>query len=297
MKVVLSYIHYPMAMGKWFERALRRRDDIELFTVGPYTGAWIPWQGGMNLPVKYAIPPNLPLPANGNLPTVPITWVEQQLPWQPDLWLQVDAGWYLRGRPAHGKNVFIGTDPHCLNYDAQRQLADTFYCMQTPYMKAGDEYLPYAYDPTIHYPEEQPQNYDVCLIGLLYQEREMLINELKRKGLRVYYSIGPVFDEYREIYCQASIAINWSSQKDLCARVFEGMAMRRLVVANRVPDMDRLFDEDKDLMAFSSLGEAVEKIMWAMEEKANILTVTEQGYKAVASHTWDARIETILNDL
>lgn len=294
MKVVLSYIHYPMAMGKWFERALRRREDVELFTVGPYTSAWIPWQGGMHLPVKYAIPPKLPLGANGNLPTVPITWVEQQLPWQPDLWLQVDAGWYLRGRPNRGKNVFIGTDPHCLNYDAQRELADTFYCMQTPYMKTGDEYLPYAYDPTIHYPEEQPQNYDVCLIGLLYQEREMLINELKRKGLRVHYLIGPVFDEYREIYCQAPIAINWSSQQDLCARVFEGLAMRRLVVANRVPDQERLFDANQ-LAPFDTLDEAVSWVMFYMENPRARKETTALGYEAVRPHTWDARIETILN--
>lgn len=297
MKVVLSYIKYPMAMGIWFERALRRRDDIELYTVGPYTGAWIPWQGGMTLPTKYAIPPDLPLPANGGLPVLPMAYVESKLPWQPDLWLQIDAGWFLRGGPEHGKSVIVGTDPHCLNYDQQRQMADTFYCMQSPYMKPGDKWLPYAYDPTVHYPEEQPQSYEVCLIGLLYEGRARLVDELKRRGLRVHYSIGPIFDEYREIYNQAPVAINWSSQNDLCTRVFEGMAMRRAVVANRVPDQEKLFIEGVDLMAFSSLGEAVERVMHLIENPAAAADVAQDGYEAVKPHTWDARVQEILDDV
>ena len=297
IKVVLSYIKYPLAMGSWFERALRRRDDIELSTVGPYTGSWIPWGGGMNLPNKYVNSPDLPLPANGTLPHIPVGFVESKLPWQPDLWLQVDAGWYMRGKPRHGKNVIVGTDPHVLNYDAQRQLADTFYCMQTPYMQPGDKWLPYAYDPTMHYAEPLPHSFDVCLIGLLYQGREQIINRLRESGLSVHYSIGEIFDEYRQLYCQAPIAINWSSQQDLCARVFEGMAMKRLVVTNRVPDIERMFDEDYDLVTFSSLDEAIDKILYYHQNIAEARGIAECGFEAVEQHTWDARIETILNDL
>lgn len=296
MKVVLSYIYFPMAMGKWFERALKRRDDVELFTVGPYTGSWIPWQGGLDLPLKYVSAPDLPLPYNP-LPSLPISFVENHLPWQPDLWLQIDAGWYMRGQPAHGKNVIVGTDPHCLDYSQQRRLADTFYCMQTPYSQPGDKILHYAYDPTVHYEEAQPQNYDVCLIGLLYEGRAKIVSELQKRGLRVHYSIGPVFDEYREIYNQAPIAINWSSQNDLCTRVFEGMAMRRLVVANRVPDQTKLFDGGFDLVEFASLDEAIEKIVYYCEHTTAAKGIATMGQYAVKPHTWDARIEQVLNDL
>lgn len=293
MRVVLSYIHFPLALARYINLALLRRDDIELFTVGPYTGAWIPWAGGMELP-KHANPPDLPLPASGQLPDVPITWVERQLPWRPDLWIHVDAGWHLKGKPEHGVNVFVGTDPHVLDYSAQRTLADVFFCMQTPYMAEGDKYLPYAYDPVFHAPEEQPRNYDAVLLGIHYEERNRLVEALREQGLDVFYGQGPIFEEARAIYNQAPLALAWSSKLDLCARVFEGAAMGRVVVTNRVPDLGRFFNEDTDLIAFSSLGEAVEKVMNCINNPAQIHHISAHARAAVEPHTWDSRIYQII---
>lgn len=297
IKIVFSQIFYPMTMGLWLLRALQRREDVELYTVGPYTGAWIPWAGGMSVPNRYVTPPALPLPWQGGLPVIPIDFIERHLPWQPDLWLQVDAGWYLRGKPKHGKNVIVGTDPHVLNYDAQRQLADTFYCMQTPYMKDGDKWLPYAYDPTVHYEESQPLEFDACLVGLLYQEREQLIARLRENRLDVHYSIGEIFDEYRELYNRSIFALNWSSRQDLPARVFEGLAMKNVVVSNRVPDLQTLFTEGKHYIGFDSIGEAVEQIVYFNDKEDEAFEIAQAGYEAVKSHTWDARIGQILGDL
>lgn len=292
MKVVLSGIYYPMAILRYFEAALRRRTDVELFTVGPYTGAGIPWNGGMHLPTKYAQQPDLPLPT-GDAP-VPIGYIEQKLPWQADLWLQIDAGFYFRGKPGRGKNVIVATDPHCLNYDKQRQLADTFYCMQTPYMKEGDEYLPYAYDPIWHAPEYQPQNYDVALVGLHYDNRNRLVSALRRKGINVYYDLGPCFDEARAIYNQAPIGLNWSSLQDLTARVFELLGMRRLAIVNRVPDLERFFKSGIDLIAFDTLEQAIELTEYYVHTPDLAAKIAEAGHKTVEVHTWDARIKQIL---
>ena len=83
IKIVLSYAVYPMALAKYFEAALRARDDVELLTVGPYTGQSIPWNGGMTLPVKYSKPPNIPLSQSliGNVKVHPAT-IENQIPWK-----------------------------------------------------------------------------------------------------------------------------------------------------------------------------------------------------------------------
>ena len=154
IRVVLTGIYYPMAILRYFEAALKRRGNVSLFTAGPYTGAWIPWNGGMNLPAKYAKAPDFPLPQNAIHAPLPIEMVEARLPWDPDLWIQVDAGWFLRGRPKSGKNVIVATDPHVLAYSQQRLLADTFYCMQAVYAEAGElamsrrsrGYAPYPID-------------------------------------------------------------------------------------------------------------------------------------------------------
>lgn len=295
MKIVLTGLFYPMAILRYFEAALRRRDDVELFTIGPYSGTWIPWNGGMNLPAKYAIQPDLPLPMN-NGSMLPIGYAEQQLPWQPDLWLQIDAGFYLIGKPAIGKNVIVGTDPHVLNYNRQRIFADDFYCMQTPYMQKGDMYLPYAYDPIWHQPEKQEQNYDACLIGLHYDNRNKLVDRLRQAGMTIYYDLGPSFDEARALYNQAPIGLNWSSREDLVARVFELLGMGRLAVVNRVPDLKVFFD-DAQLVVFETMEEAIEKTLYYHNHLDEGQRIAKAGHKAVKEHTWDARIETILNDI
>lgn len=296
LRVVFSQIFYPMALGHYFLNALRRRDDVELFTVGPYTGAWIPWNGGMTLPIKYAKPPDLPLPINGGMPCVPIDYIERQLPWQPDLWLQIDAGFYFRGKPQHGKNVIVGTDPHALDYSQQRELADTFCCMQSPYMCPGDVYLPYAYDPAVHYPEAQPRKYDAVLLGIHYEQRNRLVEALRQNGINVYYGQGPIFDEAREVYNQAPIALAWSSKDDLCARVFEGMAMGRVVATNLVPDLFRFFSHD-NLITFKEMGDAVDQIMDYVNSPERIEYISNKAIEAVKPHTYDARIGQIINEL
>jgi hypothetical protein len=105
--VILTGLFYPMAILRYYESALKRRDDIDLITVGPYFGNMIPWNNWMALPQKYAIAPTITLP-QGSV-TVPISFIENQLPQEADLWLQIDAGFYLEGRPQNGKNKSRGT--------------------------------------------------------------------------------------------------------------------------------------------------------------------------------------------
>lgn len=297
LKVVLSGIFYPVAILRYFEAALRRRPDVELFAAGPYTGTWIPWAGGMHLPQRYAAAPDLALPQSVLASPLPVSVVESRLPWRPDLWLQVDAGWHLRGRPAHGRNVIVATDPHVLNYDAQRGYADTFYCMQTPYIKPGDEYLPYAYDPVWHAPEEQTRNYDACLLGLHYPQRDALVQSLRANGASVCYDLGPSYDEARALYNQAPVGLNWSSLQDLTARVFELLGMRRLAVVNRVPDLERFFEDGRDLVVFDDLQDAMDKAMYCLRHPNDVVGIAESGHHAVQEHTWDARVSRILESM
>jgi hypothetical protein len=308
--VVLSGIFFPLAILRYFEAALKRRPEINLITVGPYPspGTLIPWTSpdpdvaargpGMHLPVKYAIPSTIPLPLDRSFkPFIPISFIEAQLPQKPDLWLQIDAGFYLEGRPQNGKNVIVATDPHVLSYDRQRTFADTFYCMQDCYKAAGDVYLPYAYDPVWHAPEKQDRLFDVCLLGLHYPQRNALIDRLMQNGVKCYYDLGPVYDEARTIYNQAPVGINWSSKNDLTARVFELLGMRRLAVVNNVPDLPRFFRDGRDLVTFATLEEATEKILHYLANEDQLEAIASQGHGTVQPHTWDARINQILEDV
>jgi hypothetical protein len=292
IKVALVGIYYPMAMLRYFERALERRDDIELVTAGPYTGTYIP----MTVLPKYAKPPTHVLPPdfirNGKIPANILNANEKFQ--DVDLWLEVDAGFYLDPRPEIGIVAHVATDPHALNYDRQRQLADFFFNMQTPYMENGDIYLPYAYDPTVHYPVEIDKLYDVCMIGLHYPQRDQLVNHLIGRDLSVHYSIGSIFDEYRTFYSKSFVGINWSSKLDMNARVWELAAMGIPAVQNTVPDMKTFFVAGEHYLQFTDMVGAVDQVLNVLNDYEKAQEIANAAYRKVQPHTYDARISQIL---
>ena len=301
-KIALVSSWYPVAISRYIEAAFRRRDDVEIKTIGPYTGSWIPWNYGMSLRSEYAVEPDVVLgqnPAQLPMPRMGMSYeAEAKLgDWKPDIWIQIDGGFYFANKPTVGKNVFIATDPHVINYSRQRTLADSFFCMQTPYMAAGDKYLPYAHDPAWHgyYDSKEEDEYDVALVGLHYQQRNELIATLKARGLRCYYDLGPAYDELNSIYHKSMMGINWSSLQDLTARVFELLGMRRLAVVNRVPDLARFFT-DRDLVIFDNMNDAVEKILYYKDNTTKADDIMQYGYETVQAHSWDTRVEQVLSD-
>lgn len=300
LRVVISGLIYPMTMLHWFWRAFERRDDIELFVTGPFFGSSIPWNNGMQLPQKYVKHPDLPLPQQSARMTIGSTIVEVQMPEHmrnPDLWIQIDAGWHFSNRPNAEIVALVETDPHVLksHYQCPKAYSDFTFCMQTPYIESGEFYLPYGYDPEIHQQnQEVEKEYDACLIGLHYNSRSALVSSLQSKGYKVHYSIGEIYDEYRRIYNASKIALSWSSKEDLCARNWEALAMRNILVANRVPDMSSFFSEGDHYLGFSTLEEAVSKVEWALKNPEEANKIADAGHRKVRHHTYDNRVQQLL---
>ena len=296
IKVALSFIVYPFTMAHYFWMAFERRNDVELWTCGPFTGDWIPWDGGMRLAMKYVKYPDFSLPQQTIGTDIYPSMITGKLPWTPDLWVQIDAGWRFLERPSGKVVAHIQTDPHVLKaqYLLPRSYSDFTFCMQTPYMQPGERYLPYAHDPTIHYPEEQEKIYDACLVGLHYKTRTELVERLRSRGLNVFYGIGLVYDEYRKAYNQSKIALSWSSLKDLPARNWEALGMGLPLVCNRVPDMQTFFVEGEHYLGFDNVDEAERQVMRLLEDEELRTSIAEAGHRKVMPHTWDRRVEELL---
>ena len=294
--VMLSGIFYPMAILRYIERALEQRDDVELYTIGPYTGTWIPWNGGMDLPEKYDKPPTIPL--DRHVPvgmSAPKALIEEKIGKPIDIWISADAGYYFTDIPAE-VTCLVQTDPHCLSYTHQRVIHDYSFCMQRCYSKPDDIYLPYAVDPTVHYPMDLDKEYDVVMIGLQYPDRIKMANVLRSEGVRVHHSIGQSFDEYREMYNKSKVGISWSSKDDLIARVFEIMGMKLPLVTNRVPDLPEHFDEGSHYLGFDNLYEGVERVQRILDSTKKYTQMVDQAYEEVIeNHTYAHRIQQIFD--
>jgi hypothetical protein len=314
VKILCLSIWYPLSMSRYFEKAMRHNEKIELKTTGPFTGVWIPWTNpqhpdGMNLPEKYAIPPDLPLPYNPNVGRVSYDLVKAQLGgWKPDIVLTIDAGINWVSKPSDGLVATIGTDPHVLDYSHARGVSDKFFNMQASYSEPNDIYLPYAYSQYDVYPEEidvtrcypdgvPRKDLDAAIIGLQYTHvpRVQLVEELRKRGLNVFSENGPVFDEARAIYNRARVGLNWSTMNDLNCRAFEIPAMKIYPVVNRVPDLNN-FEFARHCWQFSNLNEAIEGVMWAKENPEQAQDIANLAYKAVLPHTYDSRVEQLLTE-
>ena len=296
LHVVISALLFPLTMAEYFVRAFLRRDDIDLFLAGPFSNTYIPWNGGMQIDAKYVRTPNLalPYPPISNDPT----FIEKNLPWKPDLWIQFDASYHLSRRPNAVVSVAVGTDPHVLDYDFLRSACDKFFCMQKSYMKTRDIYLPYAYDPVLHKNlPDMVKNYDVCLCGLHYEQRSALIQALQAEGISAYYGIGKVYEEYVEIYNQSRVALNWSSSNDLNARTFEAFGMQIPLVTNRISDLELLFHEGEHYLGFDTVSQAVDRVKEALHGLGQANLMASYAYEEVKKkHTYDIRVQQILEE-
>ena len=299
IKVLLLSIHYPLAMSTYFVRSLKARDDVELKTTGPYTGSHIPWGGGMNLPEKYAIPPDVPLPFSPAVGRVPYALVKAKLgDWIPDIVITVDAGISWVEMPSDGKVIHVATDGHVLNYDHARSISDYFFNMHPNYAKEGDLHLPYAYDKFAMYKDSTVvKDVDAVTIGIPYQQRNLLVKSLRERGVSVLYEHGAILDEYREQNNRAVIGLNWASKKDMNCRVFELMAMGLCPVMSRCPDFDLYFEEGVHYLGFDTLDEAVEKVLWAKNNPDEAQEIADNAHALVTSggFTFSDRVQTILD--
>jgi len=112
--------------------------------------------------------------------------------------------------------------------------------------------------------------------------------------LRVFYSIGQIFDEYREEYNKSWVGINWSSKLDMNARVWELAAMGVLAVENTVPDMRSFFVPGEHYLEFTDVDGAEKQVLRALSDKDMLQEIVDNAHSKVQHHTWDARIQQIL---
>lgn len=301
IRIVITYIAYPVAMARYIHEALIALPSVEVWSAGPFTGPWIPWGGGMNLPPKYLLKPDHPTSLT-RPPMVSYPMLEKHKPWEPDLWLEVNAGFQALGKPASAPLALVLTDPHVLgdHYAGCRDRADYVFGMQTPYLKEGDILLPYGYSKKWHTPTAIPfedRRYDAALIGLQYGNRNVLTKRLKEKGKEVYYKLGPAYDDARDIYHNTRIGLNWSSLEDTTARCYELLAFGLPAVMNRVPDLMRLFKDGEDFLGFNDIEEAISCVDRLLQNPEEAKRIGENARKAVEPHSWETRVQQVLKDV
>jgi hypothetical protein len=291
MRILIHGRHYPIAMWRWFDFAFRDLGH-EVFSVGNWSGpeGKIPWGDDFRFP-QYAFAPDHELP---DIPEYDINKLLNEIDFKPDLVVQASDVSHLLGKSPI-LNVSILTDPHCVNYSERVKYSDHVFNMQHAYLEPGQTWLPYAYYPPVHRFISKENEYDVVFSGLQYDHRKEALEKMKSAGLKVFTTLGLLYEEYAQKYNSGTIAFNWSSKNDLPARFWEGLAMKRLVLTNKCPDLEQLeFIDGVDYISFSGVDDAVDKAVYYSNNKKEADKIAASGYKKVQKHTYLRRCEKIL---
>lgn len=297
MKILMTFKHYPMCGGNFFKWAMQDLGH-EVISAGMTMGDIVPWHDNPRFP-KYNFPPDIVLP---DLPRIPLQAIKDKLPWKPDLILEVDAGFYMDGKPKewHGVPIALfATDPHFLDYTAQYCFVDYFFNPQPMSFAKYPEgiFLPWAHDPNVH--KMLPDNgiiYDMVFVGALYEQRKILLEALKR-DYDVKVAEQLIYDECTKLYNEGLMSFNMSSNDDIPMRIFEGMGYGTAVVTNRITGLDLLFKEGVHYIGYDGEAELLEKMKYYTDHLEELKAIMQNGMKEVEKHTYKIRCQTILDTI
>lgn len=277
----------------------------EVTTVGPAQGAYMPWPLTGRYDYRpYEWKPDINASSmDGRNLTFALDKAER-----PDLILQLDSiirtpdAW--RGVP----NVIWAIDNHVGDYSEVAEWVDRIYIAHSwGNMKdlPNAKWLPAGYDERTHFviDENAERDIDVLCIGNPYPERMALIEALRGAGINVRYECGPVYGEYNALYNRAKIALVKTKCGDFSTRHLENMAAGCLVVSDYTSDLYRLgFEDMVHYYRYNNADDCIELVSdWLSDyntiHRLWVQDTVSNARAAVASHTWRARLQTIIEDV
>lgn len=254
MRILISAIHYPVASGRYVFNAFKRLGH-DVRSVGVSTGANI-W--------SMAVDPRHVWEADGDLTTA---WPD----WTPDLVVHMDSAYEYR-HPVYAAvpHVIYGVDNHVRRY-SKRYAQHLFLAHKEVSLQPFDEdttWLPCGYDPIVFKPSHIPweeREYDVCMIGVMYPQREKLLNALAAAGLKVVYGTGVLYEDCAALYQNSRISLCASAAGDVAQRIFETAACGCSILTDPLPDLQQHNKEVFKLNGWASYTNASECVDIALE--------------------------------
>lgn len=298
MNIVITGHHWAVTAAlESIVRAFRLLGH-NVISAGGYNGVSMPWHGCNIVNQKYEFRPDIILPSTQE---IPIAFVEHKLSFIPDLWIDVNAGQWLSGKPKNGIRTTFLTDPHVLS-GIYKNIVHNYQYIFNPQKSywlnmPNEHYVPYAADSGWYHPlQGVEKTIDVSLIGNIYQNRILLFNELDNRRYATQFGLGLAKDDANLVYNKSKIGVNWSSLLDITARVFELPATGVIPVINRVPYLTDFFVENEDYIGFSDLTEVINKISDIVYNYDNYKQIGINAYNKMLTgkHFWTDRAKQIL---
>jgi hypothetical protein len=176
------------------------------------------------------------------------------------------------------------------------------YCVE----EARPIYLPEGANPDIHRPFDLERTIDVSFVGQRYGNRQTVVDELGRRGIRVEaygfgWPRGPLgVEEMVRMYSRSRINLGFGGiegHRDtfcLKGRDFEIPMSGGLYLTEHHPELENFFTPDEEILTYRDLDDLEVKIRYYLAHPDRADTVRKKGRaRALACHSWEARFDRI----
>jgi len=171
-------------------------------------------------------------------------------------------------------------------------------------------FWPEAANPDHFRPLDISFDYDVSFVGACYGYRPILVDYLRREGIRIDafgpgWPNGPVSeDEMVNLYARSRInlgfgGIGYSTQVHcLKGRDFEVPMCGSLYLTSDNPELELIYDIDKEILTYRNKEECCEKIHYVLanQNEANAIRQAARR-RCLMDHTWAVRFRTLLTTI
>lgn len=187
----------------------------------------------------------------------------------------------------------------CVNSDVI--LTPSYDCYED-YLNSGYKCIHTSHwaDTNIFYASDNETiEYDV-VSSMMYGDRQSTINYLKNSLKEKFLNrIGLVDIENGNFYRKSKIVFQKSKHGEVTRRIFEGMACKKMVIADKLDEnkkLESLFEDGKDIVLYSSLEDAVDKIKYFLHNNEEREKIAQNGYtKVMKNHTTKKIAEILVN--
>ena len=170
-------------------------------------------------------------------------------------------------------------------------------------------FFPMASDPNIFQPAPESQKeFDVSFVGARYGIRASIVDALQRAGVSVA-AFGPGWprgsvsaEKAAEIFGRSRIilGIGTVGHNDdvytLKLRDFDAPMSGALYLTHRNPDLMTLYEENREIVCYGSIGECIEKARYYLGHPEDRVAIAARGLqRAQREHTWDRRFKQLFD--
>lgn len=204
--------------------------------------------------------------------------------------------------------IYWASDTH-LGYDYRLSVAkksDVVFCAQLKGVEDMKKdgvndplWLPHAVEP-LAYPKTDwiQKKYDVCFVGHVNSQNRIDALDRLFKEVPNFFWGQRRFEDAADIFGISKIVFNIAMKDDLNMRTFEAMGTGSCLLTDRIPTIEDLFIDGKEIVLYDNFDDMVEKAKYYIEHDNERQSIAEAGYKKIMNgHTILHRVDMMLEEI